>query len=421
MRLFIDGHNDTMMRILDRETRLPLVDLGGETDFHIDLAKLRQGGLNSPSFAAFSEGYYDGQQDIERSLDETLSLINGLYFTESKNREDFRIVADSQELLENFRAGRISALATIEGAYFIDRHNYREILAQLKDLKIRMIGFNWNYSNYLGEGAAEHYSDKKTPSQGGLTELGAKVLAEMEELGLAIDVSHMNERTFWGVVENTKNPIIASHSGAYELRPHRRNLKDDQLRAIKESGGLVGLVLCNSFLTDDGQASLRDYMDHLNYIVDLIGVDHVGIGSDLDGTTLPVDLKDASELGKLVELLEEDYGPEDLDKILGGNYLRIFKKLDEGRKTRDLDLEVQLDYEMGQLIGPGRRLKIVLPKEDLAVRLILDGIEMEYFISEERELEVEFDLDTEANFHVLTVEIEEAGLVSRKTRILYFQ
>src|SRR5699024_9104431 len=125
------------------------------------------------------------------------------------------------------------AIPTIEGAYGIDKDNYLELVKQWKDLNIKVIGFNWNYSNNLEEGAAEVYADEKTKSQGGLTDLGIDTLALMKKLGIGVDVSHMNEETFWGVVENVNNPIIATHSGAYRMKEHKRNLKDSQLKAIK--------------------------------------------------------------------------------------------------------------------------------------------------------------------------------------------
>lgn len=416
-KLFIDGHNDTMMRVVDPETLEPRINIGGATDLHIDLGKLKKGGLSAPVFAAFSEGYYEKGQNIEKSLSESLSILNALYYTEAKNRQDFRIVNRVDEILENFQAGRISGLASIEGAYFIDEDNYREILGQLRDLKIKILGFNWNYSNYLGEGAGETYSDGETASSGGLTDLGKVVLSEMEKLGLAIDVSHMNEETFYGVAKNTTNPIIASHSGAYAIRPHRRNLKDEQLEIIRQSGGLVGVVLCSNFLKEGGGASLEDYMEHLNYIVDKIGIDHVGIGSDLDGTDLPLDLKDSSEMGKIVELLRQKYSEDEVDKILYKNFLRVFRTIESNEEIEYLDGEISLNYIMGENIK-GKELKIKLPKTNLNTRIILDGILMDEFKNNSEDLNFRLDIVSREKFHILTIELENLGRLLRETRIV---
>jgi len=416
-RLFIDGHNDTMMRVIDQDTWEPVVDIGGATDFHIDLDKLQKGGLSAPIFAAFSQGYYDGGQNIAKSLSESLAILNALYYTEEKNRERFKIVKTVEEIRGNFKNGLISAIPSIEGAYFISKDNHMEILRQLKDLGVKLLGFNWNYSNYLGEGAGEVYSDGKTKSSNGLTDLGKLVLKEMEDLGIGIDVSHMNEATFWGVVENTTSPIIASHSGAYRLRKHRRNLKDNQLEAIRESGGLVGLVLCNNFLKEGGAAYLEDYMDHLNYIVEKIGIDHVAIGSDLDGTDLPVDLKDSSEMGKIVALLEDQYASEDVNKILSGNFLRVFERLEARSKSGYLDGEIKLNYSMGESIK-NKDLKAVLGWENLKTRLILDGIEIASFKNDRKNLDFKIDFTNQEKYHILTIEQEVNGKVTRATRII---
>ncbi len=416
-RLFIDGHNDTMMRVIDQDTWEPVVDIGGATDFHIDLEKLKEGGLLAPVFAAFSEGYYEGGQNIARSLSESLAILNALYYTEEKNQGKFKIVATVEEIRENFKNGLISAIPSIEGAYFIDEDNYMEILRQLRDLGVKILGFNWNYSNYLGEGAGEVYSDQKTRSSGGLTDLGKLALKEMENLGIGIDVSHMNEETFWGVVENTTSPIIASHSGVYELRNHRRNLKDDQLEAIKESGGLVGVVLCNGFLKEGGDAYLKDYMDHIDYIINKIGIDHVAIGSDLDGADLPKDLKDSSEMGKIVKLLEGRYGDEEVEKILSGNFLRVFERLESKANQVYVAGETRLNYSMGEGIK-GRLLRASLGWKGARTRLILDGIEMDSFKNDSDIFEFKIDLVSQEKFHILTIEQELAGKITRATKII---
>ncbi len=416
--LYIDGHNDTMMRVLDGNTKLPTVDIGGHTRFHIDIEKLKKGKLSAPVFSAFSEGYFDGRQNIEKSLSESLSIINALYFTEKNNEDSFKIVDSVQDITENFGDGKISAIPSIEGAYFIDEENHIEMLKQMKDLKIKILGFNWNHANCLGVGAGETYSDGKTPASGGITQLGIRVLKEMEKLGIGIDVSHMNEETFWGVVENTESPIIATHSGVYNLREHRRNLKDSQLHAIKESGGIVGIVLCSSFLKDEG-ADLDDYMNHLHYAVDLIGPEHVAIGSDLDGTTLPMGVKDSSEMYKIIDRLKEKYSHEDVEKIISGNFLRVFKELEKNEEKNYLDgIKIETAYEMGDLKEKNEVLKAHIGETKLKIRIIIDGIETAKFTNEFNEIDFDFDIKNEEQFHVLTIELEKDGKTFRDTKIL---
>lgn len=416
-RLIIDGHNDTMMHVIDEESWLPVRDIGRLSDLHIDLDKLEKGGLSAPIFAAFTEGYY---KNTGKSLSRTLAILNALYFTERKNRERFRIVDRVSSIRESFQEGKIAAIPSIEGGYCIDGDNYYELLEQFKDLGVKILGFNWNYSNHLGEGAGESYEEGGSRSDGGLTDLGIRVLKEMKRLGIGIDVSHMNERTFWGVVENVDNPIIASHSNAYQLTQHRRNLKDDQLRAIRNSGGLVGAVLCPSFLTDGEEAYLDDYLDHIDYMVDLIGIDHVGIGSDFDGASLPVDMKDSSETYRISDkLVERGYREEEIDKILAGNFLRVFEELEKNSDRLDKSkINIKLDIGMGDRISRDQVINIRLSEEG-RLRIILDGEEIG-LLEAAREVDYILEIKNDEIFHILTVEGESKdGEKSRLTNIIH--
>ena len=152
----------------------------------------------------------------------------------------------------------------------------------------------------------------------------------MNDLGIILDLSHLNERCFWEAIEACETVPIASHSNARSLTDHPRNLKDDQLLAISESGGVIGLVLYNHFLkTGGGNPSLEDVFAHADYIINLCGEDHVGIGSDLDGADIndfPEDIRTVADLPKIAEfLLKKGYSEERVRKIMGGNFLRVLK------------------------------------------------------------------------------------------------
>src|SRR5699024_5825319 len=146
----------------------PENNIGAETKNQIDLKKLEKGGLNIAMFSSYTSGYYN---NTAKSLARSLALINALYWTEEINKDRFQIVHSSKEIRRTFEENKLGAIPTIEGAYGIDKDNYLELVKQWKDLNIKVIGFNWNYSNNLGEGAAEVYADEKTKSQGGLTDL----------------------------------------------------------------------------------------------------------------------------------------------------------------------------------------------------------------------------------------------------------
>src|SRR5699024_6811632 len=218
----VDGHNDTMMKVVDEGSWLPETDIGEETSFQLDIPKLREGGIDAPFFAAYTSGYYNNNP---RSISRTLALINALYWTEEQNPQDLNISSTTKEIRQTVKNNKIAAIPTIEGAYSLQEHNALGLLHQYYDLGVKVLGFNWNYSNALGEGADRVYGDPdRTASEGGLTDLGAEVAREMNDIGMAIDVSHMSRNTFFDVLEVSEAPVIASHSGVNAVKEHQRNL-----------------------------------------------------------------------------------------------------------------------------------------------------------------------------------------------------
>ena len=255
----------------------------------------------------------------------------------------------------------------------------------------------------------------------------------MNELGMIVDVSHMDEGTFWDVINTSKSPIIASHCGVYQLKNHNRNLKDEQLRALAENGGVVGIVLYPRFLKNSNLAYIKDYVDHIDYAVKLIGVDHVGIGSDFDGASLVEDMKDSSEFYKITEeLMKRGYNEKDIKKILGENMLRLLKEVEDTGKSNSkfskLNLNIIPDYKMGEKIldfTPVIKAKIENPKniniEELDYKIILDGIchEVEYN-EKESKISLKVNNPLREKFHVVTFEAgNNKGEYKRETRIFY--
>jgi membrane dipeptidase len=162
-----------------------------------------------------------------------------------------------------------------------------------------------------------------------LTEFGREVIEKMNELGILVDGSHLSETSFWQVVNCSKQPVIASHSSVWELCNHKRNLKDGQIKAIAEKGGVIGINFCPSFLNESGRATLDDVVKHINYVVDLVGVDYVAIGSDFDGIdSTPAGLEDVACFPALTQsLLEEGCSRNEVEKIMGENFLKVFKEV----------------------------------------------------------------------------------------------
>lgn len=427
----VDSHVDTMSEVVDPTTWLPKTDIGEETPFHVDIPKLQSGGLNVPFFAAYTSGYYGNNA---RSISRTLALINALYWTEEKNPDVLNITTSVKEIGKAVRDGKIAAVPTIEGAYSLEEHNAIELLHQYYDLGIRVLGFTWNYSNALGEGADRVYGDPdRTPSQGGLTELGEEVAEEMNKLGMVIDVSHMSENTFWDVINVSKAPVIATHSGVYSLKNHQRNLTDDQLKALAENGGVIGIVFYPAFLKDESPAYIKDVVDHIDYVVNLVGIDHVGIGSDFDGASMPADLNDSSELYKVTdELVRRGYSKNDIEKLLGKNTLRVLKEVEKAAEHNPgnggTGLTVTPSYEMGQIIHSDTPLltaEIERKKgskiDEARLRIIVDGIAYTpNFDTKTSTMSIQVTEPLNERFHVVTFEAaNEAGKIRRETRIFY--
>ena len=316
----VDTHNDTMMRVVNSQTWLPVNDIGVPTTRQLDIPKMEAGGLDVPFFAAYQTDYGIHARNISR----VLALNNALHWTVGNNSDVIGIATSLKEIHELVKKGKIAAVPTIEGGYSLRPSEGIELLNQFYDLGVRAMALTWSVSNLLGEGVNKVYFDGSA-SSGGLTDFGWEVIAEMNRLGMIVDVSHMHVDTFWEAVAATKAPIIASHSSVYSLVPHMRNLKDDQIIALANTGGVVQIAFAVSFLANPGEtATIAKLVDHIEYVINLVGIDHVGLGSDFDGTTVPADLQNAAGLPKITEeLVSRGYSKPEIDKILGGNALRV--------------------------------------------------------------------------------------------------
>lgn len=244
-------------------------------------------------------------------------IYDGIYATHSDEVVQIKDAADLRGLQDG--GSKIGFLTLMEGADPLDKPSD---LNEFYDRGVRMVGLTWNNKNIFASG----------PDTGtGLTKEGHELIARMNELNITLDLSHLNERGFWQAIEKTASIPIASHSNVYALRNHPRNLKDDQIKAIAEKGGVIGVLLYAPFILKGGKkATLEDLFDHIDYMVDLVGEDHVGIGSDLDGAEIdqfPIGIDRVSDLPKIAKhLIKRGYGVERALKIMGGNFLRVMEK-----------------------------------------------------------------------------------------------
>ena len=166
----------------------------------------------------------------------------------------------------------------------------------------------------------------------GLSEFGVEVVKEMNRVGLMIDLSHAGEKSFYDALELSKTPIVCSHSSCRSLCDHPRNLTDEQMKALSRKGGVMQLCLYGGFLRQEGQATIIDAMEHLNHMVNIMGIDHVGIGSDFDGDGGIIGCASASEIINITrKLLAERYSETDIQKIWGGNFLRVMQEVQDSQ------------------------------------------------------------------------------------------
>jgi membrane dipeptidase len=255
-----------------------------------------------------------GREETNRQLDFYLAL-------EKQEPTKVRILrsrADLTDVLENSEL--LGVLLLIEDAIGISPELTN--LSELYQKGVRAIGPVWNKDTHFGGG---------TDTDAGLTEAGKKLLAGMEQLGIALDTAHMNPTDFKDALENFHGIIINSHTCARALTEHRRNLSDEQLQALAARGAVAGVAFVPSFLNiDEKAATIDDVKQHLDHMVKVMGIEHVALGSDFDGMSYPKcarGLEDASHLGAFVEMLRHTYSSEEIEKIAYKNWLRMLEKL----------------------------------------------------------------------------------------------
>ncbi|MST51265.1 membrane dipeptidase [Clostridiales Family XIII bacterium WCA-MUC-591-APC-3H] len=240
----------------------------------------------------------------------------------SRNTDVIRSAFSAEDIEKNASEGFLSAFLTIEDGVFIGDHMER--LREVYDKGVRLITLIWGFPNTVGYPC----SDDPEENARGLTEFGMQVIEEMNRIGLIIDVSHMSEGGFYDVAKYSKKPFMATHSCAKALCGHKRNLTDDQLRVIGETGSVVGVNFESSFLKDGSSyATVEQIMRHLDYMVNKAGIDHVGFGSDFDGIDSAGELKDYSGYSRVLAEMEKKYTDDEIDKLTHLNVLATMRSI----------------------------------------------------------------------------------------------
>lgn len=332
-----DGHNDALLRVWRSREEDPISRfVAGEKNGHIDLPRARAGGLAGGLCAIFvpaasqaldAEGNLPGVPRAE-ALDATLAMAALLARIEERSAGALRICRSVEDIRNAMAANAFAAVLHIEGVEAIGAD--LDALYVLHQAGLRSLGPVWSRPNLFAHGVPFRFPS--TPDIGpGLSDDGKALVRACNALKIMIDLSHMNEAGFWDVAALSDAPLVASHSNAHALCPHSRNLTDRQLDAIRDSGGLAGLNFGVGFIRADGRKNpdtdLAELVRHLDHMVARMGIAHVALGSDFDGTTVPASLADAAHLQNLVSALKSaGYDETSLRKICSENWLRVLGK-----------------------------------------------------------------------------------------------
>jgi membrane dipeptidase len=375
--IIVDGHND-----------IPSVLLGNASDIatpgpstHTDLARLKSSGITGEFFSIYVDGDLATKPTVRGggSLRRALDLIDVTYAQVERHPDDLLLATSAADIRRAKREGKVAVLMGVEGGHAIENSLYS--LRELYRLGCRYMTLTHTNTNEWADSSG--FAGPPVVRHHGLAPFGVEVVREMQRIGMLVDISHTSDETFYAVIKVAKAPIIASHSSARALGDNRRNLTDDMLRAIGQNGGIVMANFWTKFLSTEyshqfdgwlaknGKAfaairakfktnptearaemeklratshlptvPLSALIDHIDHMVKVAGVDHVGLGSDFDGVdSLPEGMGGMQDLPKItLELVKRGYSDEDILKILGGNFLRVFEAAEAYAKSTNTTL-----------------------------------------------------------------------------------
>src|ERR1700760_2907921 len=366
--IVIDTHADTTQRMLDEGYDLAEPLKGGYVNFE----SARQGNLGAEFFSIWVDpAAYPNGHEARR----TLELIDAVYQQAAKHPQQMRMAFSPQDIVAAHREHKLAALMGVEGGHSIE--NSLGLLRDYYRLGVRYMTLTWMNSNGWADSSGDIDDPKIPHTKDGLSDFGKDVVYEMNRLGMMVDISHVSDKTFYRTLIISRAPVIASHSSARALCNAPRNMDDNMLHAVGQYGGVVMVNFYSSFLSDDYRKAaqamqptinqavadakaklqaegkpipnelaeeigksytakiprppLSVLIDHIDHIAKIAGIDHVGLGSDFDGiTSSPEGLDSAAALPKITQaMMARGYSASDRNKILGGNFLRVFEKVQE--------------------------------------------------------------------------------------------
>ena len=358
-----DAHNNILLKAMDGQNILTYLN-----HTHSDLEKFKIGGVDLQAFSVWVDPDKFADKDYFHHAN---NMISKLEYLCSRIPDNWKIIKSYQDINNNIRKNIMSCMIGIDGGHVIGKDINK--IEHLYNRGMRYFSLTSDNSNYIGTSARDEALNRFNPNKMGLTNFGRKVISECNRLGIMVDISDVGEKTFWDVVNVTNKPLIASHSSVYTICPDYRNLKDNQLKAIKNNGGVVFInfspryidsaysskediinlkyeyqieKLAENYDTSSTSYSyakteilkqekskivptINEVVNHIQYVSNLIGVNHVGIGSDFDGVDImPAGLENVSKLPFLTKkLLDRGFTIREVRKILGDNFKRVFKEV----------------------------------------------------------------------------------------------
>jgi membrane dipeptidase len=355
--IVLDTHDDTTQRFFSKD-----FDIGKQNaEGHVDIPRMREGGMNAIFFSIWIDGKIMGPAAVEKALDQ----IDAVHENVKSHSQDMLFARTAADVRKAHEEGKIAALMGVEGGHMMG--NDIRVLRIFADLGVRYM----TLTHFYNDEWADSSTDK--PAHNGLTDFGKEVVREMNRQGIMVDISHVSDKTFYDALEVSKAPLIASHSSCRALCNHPRDMTDDMIKALAAKGGVIQINYEKSFidqayrdaseretggvvasigeltkncnndeaciaremskkekqLTAEGKlphVSWERIVDHIDHAVKLVGADHVGLGSDFDGASMPEGMEDCSKLPKITEaLLRKGYSDSDVRKILGENTLRVME------------------------------------------------------------------------------------------------
>ena len=365
--IVVDTHDDTPQRLLFDKT----FNIGTRNkDGHVDIPRMREGGLDALFFSIWVPSQITGPPAVKRALD----LIDSVREAVRTHPDDLMLANTAADIRRAAAEHKIAALMGMEGGHIID--DDLAVLRVYAALGVRYL----TLTHFLNNNWADSSTDK--PAHNGLTAFGKDVVRELNRLGMIVDISHVSDKTFYDALEVTKAPVMASHSSSRAISNHPRNMTDDMMRALAKNGGVVMINYAAAFLSEEFRVASEKksgnivaamaamskkcggneactimenerieheammkgelpkvmwdkIVEHVDHAVKVAGVDHVGLGSDFDGATMPLGMEDVSKLPKITDaLLKKGYSEPDIEKILGGNILRVMEQVENLKSAR---------------------------------------------------------------------------------------